>query len=284
MFFEGDMRSNLIKKVQNDLSKICFNSIEHTEIDSRLKNLVSRCSDQRVSGCSVVGITPFSREEEFFYFELYVCVRHEMVSCSDESKFSSWHNSFCQIRTILIYQYMPMAKSWAAKSIREKKNRFGHFKFSSLSESIAEANNVLVNCVDKFNPFRNIRFGTYLNESMFNSELKDIRDNKKHRVLIEDANFLISNSLPAKNSAEDSHAITEVKNIWDGINGNGSSVNFLTDIERAIVAKDFSEDSVGCSQEFKANSLNINIETYKKKKRSALAKIKDAIVSRINMH
>ena len=284
MFIEGDMKSNLVQKIQKDISKICFNSIDHAEIDNRLKNLVSRCSDQKMSGCNVVGITPFSKEEEFFYFELYVGVRHELVSCSDESKFASWHSDFCQIRTILIYQYMPMAKMWAVKNIKEKRNRFGHFKLSSLPETISEANGVLVNCVDKFNPFKNIRFGTYLNEAMFNTERKDIRDNKKHRVLIEDANFLISNSLPSKDYKEDSCAITEVKNIWDGINGNGSCVSFLSDIERAIVAKDFSDADSECSQEIKAKSLNINIETYKKKKRSALSKIKDAIVSRINMH
>lgn len=284
MFIESDMKSNLIQKVQKDISKILFNSIDNVEIENRLKNLVLRCSEQKVSGCNVVGITPFSKEEELFYFELYVCVRHELISCLDESKFISWHDSFSQIRTILIYQYMPMAKMWAVKNVKTKRNRFGHFKLSSLSETITEANGVLINCVDKFNPFKNIRFGTYLNESMFNAERKDIRDNKKHRVLIEDANFLISNSLPSKDYKEECHAIMEVKNIWEGINGNSSCVSFLSDIEREIIAKDFSDDGSECPQEVKARSLNINIETYKKKKRSALSKIKDAIVSRINMH
>ena len=278
MDIEGDTKSNLIKKIQKDINSINVDVLDEKTMMSSLNKLEKRCSSQKTFGCSIRGIVPFSSEEEIEFFKLYYTIRFSLVGSMNGDSFCSLHNYFNQIRTILIYQHMPLVDLWVGQH-RGGRNR--HMMCDS--ERKSEGNKILIDCVDKFDPSKGVKFSGYIYQSMNNMLLKDARDTKKHNILIEDPDGVVSTSsvhallIP---HCEDP-AECEAKMIWDDIYTGKNSAQFLTDIERSIIAAEIEDSNSDKDQDYKAKSLNMNMETYRKRKRNALQKIKETIISRI---
>lgn len=278
MLIEGDTKSNLIKKVQKDIFSISADALDESGMISSLTRLVNRCSSQKYNGCRIDGVMPFSGEEETEFFKLYYTIRHMMVSRSDQESFQGLHENFSQVRTILIYQHMPLVESWVGM---HRGSRSRHLMCDMDRKS--EGNRILIDCVDRFDPSKNVKFSGYIFQSMNNMLFKDSRDNKKHRILVEDPDGEVSSSsshaifVPG---SED-HVKIEAKMIWEDLKQGCGPAKFLTDLERSIIATDLDEDNSDKDQDCKAKSLNMNMETYRKRKKNALQKIKEAIISRI---
>lgn len=278
MLIEGDTKSNLIKKVQKDIFSISADALDESGMISSLTRLVKRCSSQKYNGCRIDGIMPFSGEEETEFFKLYYTIRCMMVSSAEQESFQGLHENFSQVRTILIYQHMPLVESWVGM---HRGARSRHLMCDMDRKS--EGNRILIDCVDRFDPSKNVKFSGYIFQSMNNMLFKDSRDNKKHKILVEDPDgeVSLSSSHAIFVPGSEDHVKIEAKMIWDDL-GNGSGpAKFLTDLERSIIATDLDEVNSEKDQDCKAKSLNMNMETYRKRKKNALQKIKEAIISRI---
>jgi DNA-directed RNA polymerase specialized sigma subunit len=278
MLLEGDTKSNLIKKVQKDIFSISAVMLDESGMIGSLTRLVNRCSSQKLNGCRIEGVMPFSNEEETEFFNLYYTIRCMMISSHDQESFHDLHENFSQVRTILIYQHMPLVESWVGM---HRGARSRHIMCDM--ERKSEGNRILIDCIDRFDTSKNVKFSGYIFQSMNNMLFKDVRDNKKHRILIEDPDGEVSLSSVYAICTPDSedHAKIEAKMIWEDLKQGCGPAKFLTDIERSIIATDLDEVNSDKDQDCKAKSLNMNMETYRKRKKNALQKIKDVIISRI---
>jgi hypothetical protein len=277
----SDTKSNLIQKIEKDIKCISVDVLDEKAMLFSMGKLESRCSTQKTFGCSIRGIVPFSTEEESEFFRLYYTIRFSLIHSVGSENFSVLINYFNQIRTILIYQHMPLVDLWVGQ---HRGGRSRHMMCDS--ERKSEGNKILIDCVDKFDPSKGVKFSGYIYQSMNNMLLKDARDTRKHNVLIEDPDGSVStcsvHALLVPDS--DDPAISEARLIWDDIYAGKNSAKFLTDVERSIIATEIEESNSDKDQDDKAKLLNMNMETYRKRKRNALQKIKETIISRICGH
>jgi DNA-directed RNA polymerase specialized sigma subunit len=278
MLIEGDTKSNLIKKVQKDIFNISADVLDDSKMIESMTRLINRCSSQKYNGCRIDGIMPFSNEEETEFFKLYYTVRYLMISHAEKEHFLSLHENFSHVRTILIYQHMPLVESWVGM---HRGARSRHLMCDMDRKS--EGNRILIDCVDRFDPSKNVKFSGYIYQSMNNMLFKDARDNKKHKIVIEDpdGDVSASSSHAIFSPCTDDHMMIEARIIWDDLKKGSGAAKFLTDMERSIIATDLDESNADKDQDCKAKSLNMNMETYRKRKKNALQKIKDAIIARI---
>lgn len=267
--------SSLVQKISKDIIGISCKRVELNTIRARLKSLKDRCSQNKINGCKVLNVIPFNSEEEKDYFDLFCSIRLEITSCSDENLLKDLLLDFKSIRDILACQHIPLVDHWVGLHCGKRARRL-----MDDSERKGEGNKVLIDCIDRFDPERGVKFSGYLYKSLDNMMFKDSRDTKKHKVLVEDPDFTISSSIHSgKNDNEDT-SLVEAKMIWEDINNGVGAAKFLSDVERAIIMADFADGSQFTDQDEKAKSLNMNTETYRKRKRNALQKIKEAICQR----
>lgn len=277
MIKKEDRTSILIEKIKEDIAGIgSVNNLSEDQICFSRKHLLERTSSIVQLPMRVEGVIPFVEKEEKEFFNLYACMRHKVVlSLSDESFESNFENLY-QIKTILICQHMPIVGSWLKTNAgRTSANRH----LMSQDEKRSEGHCILIRCIDKFSCSHGVKFCSYVYTSLNNMVLKDVRDNKKRRLETGYENIEVK--VIPKVILNDAPTLVEIKEIWNDCANGHSAASFLTPIERAIVQADFSELNTDLDQEQKAKSLNINVETFRKKKKNALQKIREAIMSRL---
>jgi len=268
---------NLVEKIKKDISGFEFSDMAESEICGLFEDLNERGSHHRSCGTRIENIQPFSDEKEKKFFSLYATMRKDFVSESNAEAFDKLAQDIIRIQTILIYQHMPLVLSWMKTNMaRDSKSRH----LMSREDKLCEGHRVLIRCVDRFDCSRGIKFCTYVFSALNNMVLKDARDNKKRKGEVYYLGDIDFRTIPQLSSSE-SPALVEVKEIWDDCASGKGAASFLTSIERAIIQADFSSRNSELDQENKAKTLNMNIETFRKKKRNALQKIKDAIKSRL---
>jgi hypothetical protein len=267
---------NLVEKIKKDISGFEFSDISESEIYGIFDDLKERGSSHRTCGTHIENVEPFSGEEEKKFFSLYANMRRDLVCEKEVETSDKLAQDVIRIQAILVYQHMPLVRSWMKTNMARNS---GHRHLMSRDDKLCEGHRVLMRCIDRFDCSRGIKFCTYVFSALNNMVLKDARDNKKRKLEVysEDIDF---RSIPHA-SACDSPALVEVKEIWDDCVSGKGAASFLTSIERAIIQADFSVCNSDMDQENKAKTLNMNIETFRKKKRNALQKIKDAIKSRL---
>lgn len=271
-----DRKSALVEKINKDISNFSFNFLEQKDTVVCIQKLRDRTSGTMSCGTKIINVIPFSEVEEKEFFNLYASVRNQLINCVDKSSFDKLLEDFICIQTILIYQHMPLVCSWLSIN----KGKSSHKRhLMSFEDKLSEGNKVLMRCVDKFDFSRGIKFSSYVFSALNNMVLKDVRDNKKRAKESGLSDFDIYSI--SDSSSDDSPAFCEIKEIWDDCIGGSGAANFLTDVERAIIHVDFSDSHTCMDQEGRAKTLNMNIETFRKKKRSALQKIKDTVINRI---
>ncbi len=278
---DNDRKSFLIEKMKKDISSINTSVLSTEEMVSSYGRLVERTSDTVVnnSTLNVSNVKWFSEEEEKEFFSLYGSVRADFIQSQHLIDADKMMEDVMRIRTILIYQHMPMVQAWVSKQKRQRSN---NRHLLTIEDKHSEGMKVLVNCVDKFDCSKQTKFLGYLYRALDNIVRKDGRDNKKRQKDIEMDLVDVSCVKEVANTL--SPALVEVKDIWHGCNGENGSAGFLTDFERSIIVHEFGGEFEDLLQDERAKSLNINLATLRKKRKNAIQKIKEAILSRLNLH
>lgn len=277
---DNDRQLFLVEKIKNDISSIKTSLLTTDQMVCSYSRLIDRTSSNSVNHktMGVDNVTWFTEEEEKEFFSLYGSARADLIHNHDAINIEQMLEDVMRIRTILIYQHMPMVQTWVRKQMsRKNKNRH----LLSIEDKNCEGLRVLLNCIDKFDYTKKVKFLGYLYRSLDNIVLKDFRDNRKrHKDLqMED----IDVSCVTEKTERISPALVEVKDIWNGCNGENGTAGFLSDFERAIIVHEFGEDFAHMAQDEKAKSLNTNMATLRKKRQNAIQKIKEAILSRLNL-
>jgi DNA-directed RNA polymerase specialized sigma24 family protein len=277
---DNDRKSFLIEKMKKDISTINTSILSTEEMVASYGRLVERTSDSLVNHntLDVSNVKWFSEEEEKEFFSLYGSVRADFIQSQHLIDPDMMLEDVMRVRTILIYQHMPMVQAWVSK---QKRNRSTNRHLLTIEDKQSEGLRVLVNCIDRFDCSKQAKFLGYLFRALDNIILKDVRDNKKRQKDLE--MDLVDVSCVKEVTPTLSPALVEVKDIWDGCNGENNTASFLTDFERSIIVHEFGMEFEDLLQDERAKSLNINLATFRKKRKNAIQKIKEAIFSRLNL-
>lgn len=280
MSSDNDRKSFLVEKIKNDISSIKTSILTTDEMVCSYSRLVDRTSSNSVNHktMGVDNVTWFTEEEEKEFFSLYGSARADLIYNHDTIDIEKMIEDVMRIRTILIYQHMPMVQVWVRKQMSRKN---GNRHLLSIEDKNCEGFRVLLNCIDKFDCTKQVKFLGYLYRSLDNIVLKDFRDNKKRSKDSQIESLDVS--CIAEKAERLSPALVEVKDIWDGCKGENGTASFLSDFERSIIIHEFGEDFAHMLQDERAKSLNINMATFRKKRKNAIQKIKEAILSRLNL-
>jgi len=277
---DNDRQSFLVEKIKNDISLIKISLLTTDEMVCSYSRLVERTSSNNVNykTMGVDNVIWFTEEEEKEFFSLYSSARADLIHNHSVIDTEKMLEDVMRIRTILIYQHMPMVQTWLRKQM-SRKNTNRHLL--SIDDKSGEGFRVLLNCIDKFDCTKQVKFLGYLYRSLDNIVLKDFRDNKKRQKDLQIDSLDVS--CMSEKTDRISPALVEVKDIWDGCGGKNGAAGFLSDFERSIIVHEFGESFAHMVQEERAKSLNINMATLRKKRKNAIQKIKEAILSRLNL-
>lgn len=295
------------KKINNDISRISCDRMSESQIEESLLKIVDRTSSVSAfvskNGLKVKGVSIFSQIEESEFFLLYFSIRRLILEKESNNDNIENRCLMNKIQTILVHQYFPVVLYWDSRVSSSTLERCGRRHLLSAPDRMSEAFLVLVKCINKFDFCKGVRFLSYALGSLCNVLNKDYRDRKKDIQKLSFFSSDIIHSMEKKctssnlhnldcvpivgnvDSKKDSLILTEIKDIFDGCINNTNSASFLSSIEKSIICLEF--DDSFCvnggfeSQECKARELNINIDNYRRKKKSAFDKIEKVTVSRI---
>lgn len=271
-----DRRKSLVDKITADIADFNLQLFQNIEIDANFDKLLKRTNSIKISGIRISDVIPLSDVEEKDFFNLYAQIRHNIKSADFEIDISNLIEKFEKVRSTLVHQHIPLVSAWLNMNVaKSSAKRYLMCKDEKKSEGMC----VLMKCVDRFDPSRKIRFSTYLFSALNNMVFKDVRDNKKRKVEIESSSLDVSSIHDRR--CRKSPLEIEVENIWKGCMGGEGSAKFLTETEKMIICVEFSDIYSGLDQESKAKSIGINIETFRKNRKVALDKMRDALAARM---
>lgn len=281
MGLDNDRKSFLVEKIKKDISFINTSLLTTDQMVVSYGRLVDRTANNSVNHktMGVENVIWFTEEEEKEFFSLYGSARADFIHNQNDIDMEKMLEDVMRIRTILIYQHMPMVQAWVRRQMSKRSKNRHHL---TIEDKNSEGLRVLLNCIDRFDCSKQTKFLGYLFRALDNLVLKDVRDNKKRQKDIE--MDLVDVSHVRDRASELSPVLVEVKDIWEGCSGDNGAAAFLTDFERSIILHEFGDDFADLVQDERAKSLNINLATFRKKRKNAIQKIKEAIFSRLNLH